>query len=147
MIDTKKSLFIQALFLYNKIRKVVYTMSKKLFTNEEILSLSKNRYVKRVSKKGITYTDQFKSLFIAEHNVGKSPIRIFQDSGFDVDVLGNDRIWCASKRWQKAYKESGKLGLRDTRKFSSGRPLKRELTLEEIIIKKDAEIAYWKAEA
>ena len=32
------------------------------------------------------------------------------------------------------------MGLRDTRKFSSGRPLKRELTLEEIITKKDAEI-------
>ena len=37
--------------------------------------------------------------------------------------------------------------LRDTRKFGSGRPLKRELTLEEIITKKDAEIEYWKAEA
>ena len=57
------------------------------------------------------------------------------------------RIWCASKRWRNAYKESGELGLRDTRKFSSGRPLKRELTIEEIIAKKDAEIAYWKAEA
>ena len=54
------------------------TMSNKLFTNEEILSLSKNRYVKRVGEKGITYTDQFKSLFIAEYNMGKLPIQIFQ---------------------------------------------------------------------
>ncbi|GCD09827.1 IS3 family transposase [Clostridium tagluense] len=122
-------------------------MSKKLFTNEDILSLSKNRYVKRVSEKGITYTDEFKSLFIAEHSMGKLPFHIFQDTGFDVDVLGNHRIWCASKRWRDAYKESGELGLRDTRKFKSGRPLKRQLTLEEIITKKDAEIAYWKAEA
>ncbi|MCB2338845.1 IS3 family transposase [Clostridium estertheticum] len=122
-------------------------MSKKLFTNEEILSLSKNRYIKQISEKCITYTDDLKSLFIAEHNMGKLPFQIFQDCGFDVDVLGNHRIWCASKRWRKAYKESGELGLRDTRKFSSGRPLKRELTLEEIITKKDAEIAYWKAEA
>lgn len=35
----------------------------------------------------------------------------------------------------------------DSIKLNSGRPLKRELTVEEIIAKKDAEIAYWKAEA
>lgn len=122
-------------------------MSKKIFTNEEILALSKNRYAKRVGEKGITYTDEFKSLFIAERSIGKLPIQIFQDAGFDVDVLGNTRIWCASNRWRYAYKESGELGLRDTRKFSSGRSLKRELTLEEIITKKNAEIEYWKAEA
>ena len=37
-------------------------MSKKLFSNEEILILSKNKYIKRVSEKGITYTDEFKIL-------------------------------------------------------------------------------------
>jgi len=122
-------------------------MSKKLFSDEEIKSLSKNRYVKSISKRGITYTDEFKILFIAERSKGKLPIHIFQDAEFDVDVIGNHRIWCASKRWRNAYNESGELGLRDSRKLSSGRPLKRELTVEEIIAKKDAEIAYWKAEA
>ncbi|MBK5243338.1 IS3 family transposase [Clostridium sp.] len=122
-------------------------MSKKIFTNKDILSLSKNRYVKKISEKGITYTDEFKSLFIVELGMGKFVSRIFQDAGFDIDMLGRDRIQSARKRWRKAYKESGELGLRDTRKFSSGRPLKRELTLEEIITKKDAEIEYWKAEA
>jgi putative transposase len=133
--------------LYNKIRKVVNTMSKKLFTNKEILSLSKNKYVRKVSERGITYTDEFKTLFIAEHNTGKLPLQIFMDAGFDVNALGNSRIWHASERWREAFKESGELGLRDTRKFSSGRPLKREITQEEVIAKKDAEIAYWKAEA
>ncbi|MCJ7687891.1 MAG: IS3 family transposase [Clostridiaceae bacterium] len=122
-------------------------MSKKLFNNEEILFLSKNKYIKRVSEKGITYTDEFKSLFIAEYKMGKLTSQIFQDAGFDIEVLGIQRIRCSSRRWRKAYNESGELGLRDTRKFSSGRPLKRELTLEEIITKKDAEIEYWKAEA
>lgn len=122
-------------------------MSKKVFTNEQILALSKNRYIKRVSEKGITYTDEFKSLFVAEHIMGKLSSQIFQDAGLDIEALGNNRINSSSKRWRKAYKESGELGLRDTRKFSSGRPLKRELTLEEIITRKDAEIEYWKAEA
>lgn len=122
-------------------------MSKKLFSDKEIDVLSKNKYVKSVSKHGITYTDEFKSLFIAEYNKGYLPIQIFIDKGFDIDILGNDRIWSASKRWRKSYRESGALGLRDTRKFNSGRPLSRELSMEEIIAKKDAEIAYWKAEA
>lgn len=74
-------------------------MSKKLFTNDEILSLSKNRYVKRVSEKGITYTDEFKSLFIEERSIGKLTIQIFQDAGFDVVVLNSIRINCASARW------------------------------------------------
>ncbi len=86
-------------------------------------------------------------MFIAERSKGKLPIHIFQDAEFDIDVIGNNRIWCASKRWRNAYNESGELGLRDSRKLNSGRPLKRELTVEEIIAKKDAEIAYWKAEA
>jgi putative transposase len=133
--------------LYNKIRKVVNTMSKKIFTNEDIIYFLKNRYVKRISEKGITYTDEFKSLFIAELGMGKFASQIFQDAGFDIDILGRDRIQSARKRWRNAYKESGELGLRDTRKFSSGRPLKRELSIEEIIAKKDAEICYWKAEA
>lgn len=32
-------------------------MSKKLFTKEEVNILSKNKYVKKVSINGITYTD------------------------------------------------------------------------------------------
>lgn len=122
-------------------------MSKKLFSDKEIKNLLNNKYVKSVSKRGITYTDEFKILFIAERSKGKLTTNIFQDAGFDVQVLGTNRIWCASKRWRNTYNECGELGLRDSRKFNSGRPLKRELTVEEIIARKDAEIAYWKAEA
>ena len=47
-------------------------MSKKLFSSKDIEILSKNKYVKKVSEKGITYTDEFKRLFIAENEKGKS---------------------------------------------------------------------------
>lgn len=53
-------------------------MSKKLFSKEEILILSSNKHVKRVSEKGITYTDEFKALFIAKRSVEKLPVDIFQ---------------------------------------------------------------------
>lgn len=123
------------------------TINRKLFTEAEIEILSKNKYVKNVSSKAITYTDEFKVLFIAERSTGKLPVNIFRDAGFDVNIIGRHRIWCASKRWRNNYTKNGQMGLRDSRKLNSGRPLKRELTVEEIIAKKDAEIAYWKAEA
>lgn len=122
-------------------------MSKKIFTDKEIEEISNNRYVKTVSERGITYTDEFKLIFIAEREIGKSISEIFEDAGFNIEILGMTRIWAASKRWTESYKKSGVLGLRDTRKFNSGRKLKRELSQEEIIKQKDAEIAYWKAEA
>ncbi|CAI3654090.1 hypothetical protein CNEO3_90080 [Clostridium neonatale] len=43
-------------------------MSKKTFSDEEVRSLSNNKYVKKVSNKSITYTNEFKIHFIAEYN-------------------------------------------------------------------------------
>ena len=53
-------------------------MSKKLFTDKEIKILSNNPYVKSVSTKGITYTDEFKRIFISECVNGKLPRQIFE---------------------------------------------------------------------
>lgn len=106
-------------------------MSNKIFTEDEVKFLSKNRYVKRVSEKGITYTDEFKKIFIVENEKGKIPRVIFEEYGFDIDILGMKRIKSSASRWRKAYKGNGVLGLKDTRKDGSGRPRKSELTLEE----------------
>lgn len=121
-------------------------MSKKTFTDLEMLDLSKNKYVKNVTSKGITYTNEFKLQFIAEYENGKTSRKIFEDAGFDIDVIGIKRIESASLRWRAAYKDKGVLGLEDTRTLNSGRTLNRDLTVEEILAKKDAEIAYLKAE-
>jgi putative transposase len=121
-------------------------MSKKRFSNNDVLKLSQNKYVLKVSEKAITYTNEFKIHFIAEYSKGKSSRLIFKESGFDIDIIGEKRIDCASDRWRKAFKENGVIGLNDTRRDSSGRPRKRELTREEIIAKKDAEIEYLRAE-
>lgn len=42
-------------------------MTKKLFIEREIQILSNNLYVKSVSQKGITYTEEFKHIFIEEN--------------------------------------------------------------------------------
>lgn len=121
-------------------------MSKKTFSDKEIELLSNNKYVLNVSEKAITYTNEFKIHFISEYSKGKTSRVIFEEAGFNVNIIGIRRIDCAGNRWRKAFREQGVLGLDDTRRNNSGRPRERELTQKEIIAKKDAEIEYLKAE-
>jgi transposase len=121
-------------------------MSKKTFTEKEIKQLAANKYVKSVSSKGITYTDELKEIFIAEKKKGKFARGIFEECGFDTEVLGTQRIESASKRWQKAYTDNGIDGLRDTRLGNSGRLRGKELTIEEKNARLEAQINLLKAE-
>lgn len=121
-------------------------MPKKYFTEKEINNLSTNPYVKSVSTKGITYTDEFKRIFIAENKKGKLPREIFEENGFDVEVIGIVRVQRAASRWRTAYNKSGVLGLKDTRKENSGRPTKKELSLEEKNARLEAQIQLLRAE-
>ena len=121
-------------------------MSKKHFTKTEIETLFNNPYVKSVSSKGVTYTDEFKRIFIAENENGKLPRQIFEENGFDIEVIGIVRVQRAASRWRTAYHKSGVLGLRDTRKENSGRPTKTELSLEEKNARLEAQIQLLRAE-
>ncbi|WP_443082226.1 HTH domain-containing protein [Terrisporobacter sp.] len=56
-------------------------MSKIKFTDENILELSQNIYIKNISNKSTTYTNEFKIHFIAEYNNGKTPRQIFNAAG------------------------------------------------------------------
>lgn len=121
-------------------------MSKKVFTESGIKILSNNPYVKRVSAKGITYKDEFKRYFIKENEKGRLPREIFEECGFNVDIIGMERVRSSGKRWRAAYRENGVYGLRDTRLESSGRPREKELSLEEKYARLDAENNLLKAE-
>ena len=50
-------------------------MSKILFTDNEVKKLKENKYVRNVSNKSITYTDEFKEKVVFETKI----IRNFQD--------------------------------------------------------------------
>ena len=121
-------------------------MSKKLFTKEEIDILSKNKYVKNVSSKGITYSDEFKRIFISENQCGKLPRQIFEECGFDINILGIKRIESSGKRWRSAFRRNGVSQLQDTRKFNTGRPTEKELSLEEKYEKLQAKLKLLEAE-
>jgi transposase len=121
-------------------------MSKKIFTQREVKILSDNPHVKSVSPKGITYTEEFKRIFIAENEKGKPPRQIFEENGFEVEMLGMARVESSGRRWRAAYRDNGVVGLRDTRKGNSGRPSDKELSLEEKYARLEAENNLLKAE-
>jgi len=103
-------------------------MDKKYFSLKEVETLSKNKFVKNVSEKSITYSEEFKKVFIEENLKGILPRVIFENHGFDIDIIGIQRIHSSGKRWRKKYKKDGLFGLKDTRKGKSGRPRKTELS-------------------
>ena len=115
-------------------------MSKITFNKETIESLKQNPYVVKVSEKSITYSDEFKRLFIEEYLKGKLPRIIFEEAGFDVTLLGIKRYEQAAARWLRAYNNDGIVGLRDTRKENNGRPTDKEVTKDDIILRQEAKI-------
>jgi transposase len=121
-------------------------MDKKHFTEKEMKEILDNPYVLSVTSTLITYTDEFKRIFIAQDKDGKLPREIFRDNGFDVDLLGGSRMRKAAYRWRKAYKEQGLEGLKDTRKSPNVNRHKRELSIEEKNARLEVQIQLLKAE-
>ena len=117
-----------------------------MFSNEEIEILSKNKYVKNVTSKGITYEEEFKQIFISENTKGKLPRQIFTECGFDINILGSERVKSLAKRWRNSCKEYEILGLSDSRKINSGRPSTKDLSIEEKYVRLEVQINLLKAE-
>lgn len=106
-------------------------MSLKEFTDLEIELLKCNSYVKNISKKAITYTDEMRMLAISELEKGKTARQVFEKANFDVEIVGMKRVNTACNRWKAAYAKKGITALTDTRKGNSGRPTIKDLTTEE----------------
>ncbi len=120
-------------------------MSKIIFSDNEVKNLIKNKYVKNVTNKAITYTDEFKEKLVFEtENYKKFPRQVFEECGFNIEIIGKARIEKAAYRWRKQFKELGQL--KDTRKGKSGRPLERELSDAEKLKPAEAKIHLLEAE-
>lgn len=116
-------------------------MSKKLFTEDDIGILKANPHVLRVSERSITYTDEFKRNFIEEYLKGqKLPRIIFEEAGFDIEMIGLRRYEQSAARWLRSYNKDGIVGLRDTRASNLGRPRLNELSPEQIIMRQESKI-------
>ena len=120
-------------------------MGKNYFTPEQVEELRKNKYVKHVSEKAITYTEEFKERFMLEYNSGKLPSQIITEMGFDYNVLGERRVSGLSDRIKKQSLRPE--GFKDTRadNVNMGRPRTRDLSQEELIERQKQEIELLKA--
>ena len=118
-------------------------MGKNYFTPEQVEQLRKNKYVKHVSEKAITYTEEFKEVFMMEYNSGKLPSQILAEMGFNYKVLGKRRIDNIVHRTKKQALRPE--GFKDTRSTESGRPRIKDLTQDELIERQKQEIEILKA--
>lgn len=67
-------------------------MSKKLLTREQMKKLQENPYVRSVTSRVITFTPEFKQWAYSEMTYGKPVQKIFEEAGFDVEVIGKKRM-------------------------------------------------------
>lgn len=82
-------------------------MSRQLFTEEQINQLRKNPYVYSITPARLSFTKEFKELFLASYNKGELPRSILENHGFDIQTLGERRVWSISQHIRDEYKKYG----------------------------------------
>lgn len=130
--------------MYN-IKKAGDFMSKLLFTDAQVKKLSKNKWIKNITNKAITYTDEFKYKLVKEcEDYKKFPQDVFRECGIDPDIVGERRYSNSAERWRRQIKNIGEI--KDTRKDNSGRNLEHELLDKEKLERAEAKIKLLEAE-
>lgn len=120
-------------------------MSKKIFTDVQVKKLNKNKWIKNVTNKGITYTNEFKYKLVKEcENYKKFPQEVFRECGIDPEIVGKGRIEASAHRCRKQLNYIGKIT--DTRTTNSGNTLKRELSDKEKLERAEVRIKLLEAE-
>ena len=80
-------------------------MTPKPFTEEQITVLRENPNTEYVSESVIKFTQEFKVKLVEGIKKGIPVRRIFQDAGYDYDMLGANRIKTLASRMRKEVRE------------------------------------------
>jgi hypothetical protein len=80
---------------------------KSIFTPEQIEILAANKFTAKVNCRQIIYTLEFKNLFLSRYEQGDTSIEIFEDCGYDTEILGRTRIYGFARRLRELV-ESGR---------------------------------------
>lgn len=122
-------------------------MSKRIFTQEEMIKLSQNANVRKCSEKSITYDKKFKLRAVERYHEGWPSPEIFTEAGFDILMIGRENPGRCLKRWNKTYRNKGEKGFEAESRGRTGRPRKiKDKTDADKIKRLEAELAYVKAE-
>jgi transposase len=124
------------------------TMSKIHFNEHQRKILKMNPNVASVSDRAIQYSPAFKIQAVKDNRAGKGPTQIFIENGFDVEMIGRERVNSALKGWRKTFQTYGEDGFLEERrgKGSVGRPSTQHLSAEKKLEKAEARIKYLEAE-
>lgn len=120
-----------------------------MFTQEQINTLLTNKNVSKCSAKSITYNPTFKLKAVKKYfEEGLSPGLIFEQAGFNPNLINRNKAEDRLKAWRSIYKCHGEKGLlRERRGGQGGRPPKVRFKNDKEKIKYlEAKIAYIKAE-
>ncbi|MBD8028715.1 IS3 family transposase, partial [Ureibacillus sp. Re31] len=123
-------------------------MSKIIFNEHQRRLLETNQNVASVSDRAIQYTAEFKIKAVKENQLGKGPAQIFNEAGFDLEIIGLKKAQSSLARWRKTYQTLGESGFLEERrgKASSGRPKAEHLSAEKKLEKAEARIRLLEAE-
>jgi hypothetical protein len=127
-------------------------MSERIFTAKEINGLLKNENVLRCSPKSITYNHAFKVRAVKQYEdecLGSK--QIFEEAGFDLNMIGHDTPKTCLSRWRKTIKKRGGRDLLVEQRgkgagIGRGRPRLKGMTDAEKIKRLELTVLYLKAE-
>lgn len=116
-------------------------MKRKPYTVQEKAELLKSEAIERVANSSATYLKEFKLFAVGEYMAGTPPLQIFIEAGIDVNILGREQPHKCLQRWRKIHDTYGPEALLKENRgvFSSGRPSKKVLTIEEKLAKLEQE--------
>ena len=81
--------------------------AKSKFTEEQMEQLAANPFTSKVDYYHIWFTLEFQNLFLSRYEAGESSADIFASMGYDVSVLGANRVYGFPRRLRNRL-ESGK---------------------------------------
>lgn len=80
----------------------------KKFTPKQMETLAANPFTYKVTALRISYTLEFKNLFLTRFEAGEPVKDIFASLGYDIDILGENRMYTFARRISKQA-EAGNL--------------------------------------
>lgn len=110
--------------------------------------LESNPNVQHVSETNISYTSAFRLAAVRAYQEGQTPVEIFVNAGFDLDLIGHKKPKHCLQRWRELYSTYGEQGLLEERrgKGSTGRKPTGESSAEDELKRAQARIKLLEAE-
>ena len=123
-----------------------HEMARRILTKGEIEKLKQSPYVAKATPYQVSFTTDFKRMAYQELMEGKLMREILSESGIDVEIIGDRRIWALAEHIKKAAEREG--GFEDQRETNNRKPNKmtEEQKMAKRIEQLEHELAYTRQE-